>query len=44
MCESCGVKEAKAAGLVNLWQVTNVRELWEWYLDGRVKNGKVKVL
>mgnify|MGYP002224433571 FL=1 len=27
-----------------LWQVTNVRELWEWYLDGRVENGRVKVL
>ena len=23
--------------LILLWQVTNVRELWEWYLDGRGK-------
>ena len=21
-----------------------MRELWEWYLDGRVENGRVKVL
>lgn len=26
------------------WQVMNVREPLEWYLDGKVENGKVKVL
>lgn len=35
---------AVGAYIVLPWQVMNVREPLEWYLDGKVENGKVKVL